>query len=110
MVVYISGPMTGLPEYNYPAFIKAKKMLEEKGYVVLSPHEAPKSESWEGYMRHDLKLVCDSHVICMLPGWKKSRGALLEKLVADNLGLDVWFLEDAHNNGFKLIQPVGFTA
>ena len=110
MVVYISGPMTGIPEFNYPAFIEAKTLLEKEGFSVLSPHEAPKSETWEGYMRHDLKLVCDSDAICLLPGWKKSRGALLEKVVADNLGLVVWFLESTHNNGFKLIQPVGFTA
>ncbi|TAH55205.1 MAG: DUF4406 domain-containing protein [Treponema sp.] len=110
MTCYISGPMTGIPEFNYPAFDRAKAMLVARGFTVLSPHEAPKSDSWEGYMRHDLKLVCDSDIIVMLPGWKKSRGALLEKAVADNLGLEAWFIEETPNSEFKLIQPNGFTA
>lgn len=35
---YLAGPMTGLPEYNYPAFEKAVIALEEAGIKVKSPH------------------------------------------------------------------------
>lgn len=35
---YLAGPMTGLPEYNYPAFEKAVSALEEAGIPVKSPH------------------------------------------------------------------------
>lgn len=36
---YLAGPMSGLPDYNYPAFEEAKKFLEEEGIKVRSPHE-----------------------------------------------------------------------
>lgn len=107
MVVYISGPMTGIEEFNFPAFICAKKLLEEDGNTVLSPHEAPKADSWEGYMRHDIRLVTMSDVICMLPGWKKSRGALLEKCIADALGMPAWFICE---DGKTINKPDGFIA
>jgi len=35
---YLAGPMSGLPEYNYPAFEKASIALEEQGIKVKSPH------------------------------------------------------------------------
>lgn len=35
---YLAGPMTGLPEYNLPAFEKAQAALEETGIRVRSPH------------------------------------------------------------------------
>lgn len=87
--VYLSGPMTGLPDNNYPAFIRAACALSSMGMTVLSPHEAPACESWEEYMRHDIRMLCDADAICMLPGWETSRGALAERFVATTLGLPV---------------------
>lgn len=37
MKVYISGPMTGLPEFNYPAFFAAAEALEARGYETINP-------------------------------------------------------------------------
>jgi hypothetical protein len=100
MKIFISGPMTGIPDYNYPAFIRAKETLLKKWAEVLSPHEAPKSSTWEGYMRHDIKMLCECDAIAMLPGWKKSRGALLEKFIADQLGLSVVFMIEDESSVF----------
>jgi hypothetical protein len=85
--VYISGPMTGIKDYNYPAFAEAKKYLEMSGYEILSPHEAPKLDSWNQHMKYDIKLLCDSDAIFLLPGWEKSTGARLEKYIADAIGI-----------------------
>lgn len=35
--VYITGPMRGQPQYNFPAFYKAQAMLEMWGYRVINP-------------------------------------------------------------------------
>lgn len=110
MTVYISGPMTGLPEYNYPAFAAAKAYLQGLGFYVLSPHEAPACDSWAAYMKHDLKLLLECEAIVLLPGWKTSRGALLEKMVADNLGIEAWFIEETAHQTLNLIQPRNFSA
>ena len=51
--IYIAGPMTGLPECNYPAFHEAARRLRLLGYEVLNPAEnpVPACGTWQGYMR-----------------------------------------------------------
>lgn len=38
MRIYISGPMTGHPDHNAPAFDAAEKRLCEQGHFVINPH------------------------------------------------------------------------
>lgn len=85
--IYISGPMTGLPDFNYPAFNAEAARLRALGYEVESPAENPQQPDWEGYMRQALiqMLTCDA--VAFLPGWAESRGALLERYVANQVGL-----------------------
>ena len=35
--IYIAGPMTGYPEFNFPEFFKAQAELEEQGWKVFNP-------------------------------------------------------------------------
>ncbi|HEY7417690.1 MAG TPA: DUF4406 domain-containing protein, partial [Ktedonobacteraceae bacterium] len=37
MRVYISGPMTGLPQANYPLFHEAERVVREMGHEPLNP-------------------------------------------------------------------------
>jgi hypothetical protein len=37
--IYLSGPMTGLPDYNHPAFRAEAKRLRALGYTVVNPAE-----------------------------------------------------------------------
>lgn len=39
MRVYVSGPMTSMPERNIPAFNAAAKRLREQGHFVINPAE-----------------------------------------------------------------------
>ena len=39
MRVYISGPMTGVPDLNRPAFDAAEKRLTAQGHFVINPAE-----------------------------------------------------------------------
>jgi len=94
MKVYVSGPMTGIEQFNHPAFAAACEVLQQAGYEVESPHLAPELESWEAYIRYDLELLLGCDAIAMLPGWEQSRGARLERLVAEALGLPVWYIDE----------------
>lgn len=89
MIVYISGPMTGLPDHNYPAFNAAAKYLRDLGHQVVNPAElstpSPEKE-WHHYMRDDIKAMMDCDSIYLLPGWTNSKGARLEYHIAVALG------------------------
>lgn len=39
MRIYISGPMTGHPDLNRPAFDAAAKRLRENGHFAINPHD-----------------------------------------------------------------------
>ena len=89
--VYISGPMTGLPELNFPAFHTAAKALRAMGFKVTNPAELnpdPKA-NWRACMRVDIKALCDCDGLVLLPGWEESDGAHLELHLAHRLGIKV---------------------
>lgn len=91
MRVYLSGPMTGLPELNFPQFHHYANWLRERGYEVVNPAELnpDKTMSWEQCMKTDIKALCDCDAIYLLPGWQNSKGAHLELHIAHRLGLKV---------------------
>lgn len=92
--VYIAGPMSGLPDFNYPAFFKAADDLKAAGYEPINParqrpdvpHQGAK---WIDYMRLSLRDIADADGIALLPAWEDSRGARIECWLGDELGFDV---------------------
>jgi hypothetical protein len=94
--VYLSGPMTGLPELNFPAFHAEADRLRGLGYDVVNPAEINPDASmpWSECMRADIKALCDCDVIALLPGWGASSGAHLELHIAHRIGLQVKTVEE----------------
>ncbi len=86
---YLSGPMTGLPDLNFPAFHDAAAQLRAHGFEVVNPAEInPDGElPWAECMRADIKALCDCDLLVLLPGWEKSSGAHLELHIAHRIGL-----------------------
>jgi hypothetical protein len=95
-VIYVSGPMTGLPDFNFPAFQEAAAALRAKGGVVVNPAELDGRDTgpmtWEDYLRRDIRALMDCTHIALLPGWEGSRGARLEAHIAAALGMEVIYL------------------
>lgn len=95
MKVYLSGPMTGLPEYNYPMFNRVASDLRSRGYEVYNPAEF----AWDGPLddfplRAAFKEYCsficeDADAIVMLPRHEASKGASVELALAKVCGLEV---------------------
>ena len=87
--VYLSGPMSGLPKYNYTAFYEAAMKLRLKGVEVVSPAEGTvtNDKMWSDYMRRAIKMLCDCDFNVPLPGWQQSKGAQLEAQIAKALGI-----------------------
>lgn len=110
--------MTGIPQFNFPAFDRAADMLRREGHDVVSPAElddpvdreaalASKDGSalsygtgvkktWGEFLARDVKLISDDGIeaIVVLPGWERSKGARLETFVAAGIkGLPVYKYE-----------------
>lgn len=96
MRVYLSGPMTGIPDFNVAAFREAAAKLREHGHDVLSPPEICEhlSGDWHECMRADIKALCDADAIALLPGWTESKGAHLELHIAHRLGLRIGTVDE----------------
>lgn len=100
--VYIAGPMSGYPEFNFPAFFAAEDKLAADGYHVFNPanKDVEKTIDTESYATGDNVLliekgfdfkeaylwdvtkVIESDAIYMLNGWERSPGACGEHAVA----------------------------
>lgn len=89
--IYVAGPMTGLPDFNFPAFHAAADRLRSLGHHVENPadHGVIDGHEWADYMRMDIGQLVTCDAIFLLPGWEKSKGATLERHIAQALGMPV---------------------
>lgn len=94
--IYVAGPMTGLPEFNYPAFRAAAAQLRELGYDVEDPstNVNPTPDDYHGWLRAGLAQLIRCDGVALLDGWEASGGARLEVNVGATLGLRVAPLAD----------------
>lgn len=97
--LYIAGPMTGLPDFNRPAFHAAAAQLRAAGYEVVNPAELDSTHpiadpggygAWGRYMRRDIPHLVKCDALALLPGWTESKGARLEAHIAQELGMRMW--------------------
>lgn len=101
MKLYVSGPMTNVPLFNFPAFNAAAELLRDKGFEVINPAELDAADDkpvgsrpWHEYLRRDLVELAKCDGLVLLSGWQRSKGARLELHVSLELGMDVRPLEE----------------
>jgi hypothetical protein len=89
--IYIAGPMSGLPDLNFPAFHAEAARLRAQGWEVVNPAEInpDKHLSWRECMMTDIAALVFCDAVQLLPGWQNSRGATLEHHIAERLGLAI---------------------
>jgi len=89
--IYLSGPISGLPELNRPAFHAEAVRLRALGYCVVNPADInPElNKPWEECLRADLIEMLGCDAIALLPGWQQSKGAHLELHVAHRVGIEI---------------------
>jgi hypothetical protein len=89
MRVYISGPMTGIPNLNFEEFDKARDMFLSLGHWVVSPADLERCRGtlpYEESLKDDLKYLLWCDTIFLLKNWQRSFGSKLEYQVAHALG------------------------
>jgi hypothetical protein len=89
--LYLAGPMTGIEDFNFPAFNKMAAELRARGYLVENPaeHGVVENAEWADYMAYDLTRLGLCGQVAVLPGWESSKGARLEVHIAHELGMSV---------------------
>lgn len=132
--LYIAGPMTGLPQFNFPAFDALAKDLRHtmidpfEPPIVITPSElddpaaraaalaSPDGDpveyarltglSWGDFLSRDVKLIADGGFtgIVTLPNWQKSRGARLETFVGHMSGIPILSVQRTYDQRIMLVQ------
>lgn len=89
--LFVSGPMSGLPDYNLPAFTEATEKLIAKGFHVVNPGRRGVIDGyeWHQYMRDAIRDLVTCDAVAVLPGWEHSKGSRLEVTIASDLGMPV---------------------
>lgn len=113
--IYVAGPMSGRPLWNFPAFFAAEAHLRRQGWDVVNPARVDEelgdvtidwldvegSEFWIADVRladtfdfrkvieRDLDLIDGCTAIYLLKGWGSSLGAQIELDRAHRLGLQI---------------------
>jgi len=125
LTLYLAGPMSGIPQFNYPEFHRIAKELRDAGYNIISPAEqdSPEmqkeamastsgliagempvdnrnlktaGESWGEVMARDVRLIFEKcDGVVVMKDWGKSRGARLEVFVANVTGRAIFVYEGA---------------
>lgn len=99
-IVYLSGPMKGYPERNYPAFRAAAATMRGMGHRVYNPAEFPHNGHLgtfplrQAFAAYSSFICLEADTLVLLPGWQASKGVSAEKALAENCGLAVIEYED----------------
>lgn len=117
MRIYIAGPMSGIPYFNFPAFDDAEEILIHRGFQPFNPASndrnllgkpplwiptvADQTDNWTRWsipnapslrkmLSDDLNWIChQAEAIFMLKGWESSKGARTEHSLAHALNLKI---------------------
>lgn len=103
LAIYISGGITGVENWQ-DIFMAAEQDLMlhlHARLFIFNPVKIAKDlersikvntgkmPGYTDYMREDIKILARCNAICMLPGWKRSKGARLEYRIAKILNMQI---------------------
>lgn len=108
--LYIAGPMTGYPDFNFPAFNAAAATMRAEGWHVENPaeHGIVEGAEWGDYLRYDIGRLATCESIMLLPGWSKSKGAGLEVTIARQLGMPIMLAEGSEQAEQPHPEPIAW--
>lgn len=110
-VIYLSGPISGIPDKNHPLFMSVATQLRAAGNRVYNPREFcwtegafPKRKAFAEYCA----FICnEATTIVLLPGWQKSKGATTERGLAENCSLEIVEWDDWRDHFAFMVSDAG---
>lgn len=108
MKAYISGRITGLELQEAEAnFENASNLIESIGMVAVNPLVgADQSKTWEQHMVRDIEMLMGCDAILMLNDWHESRGARIEKYIAEERGMLILYQSNIEDEN-DIIKTIG---
>ena len=115
MRIYIANKMSGIPEYNFPWFDRARDYINSLGHEAISPADCDRAEGFDGTgevpanmsmeecLRRDFKILVDgqTEAIAFGPLWTDSRGARAERTVGQYTGLSFYRVDPDNDIFYK---------
>ena len=90
MKLHLSGPMTGITDYNRPEFNRVAAILRDLGHEVFNPAEIPIAD-YRAMLLRNLAWICEhAEGMVSLGGYSGSKGARAEAGVAHACGIPRW--------------------
>ena len=119
MILYLAGPMSGIPDHNFPMFDRVAGLLRDLGHGVVSPADVNRkhgySEANDEFVagtidpkeyaklfKLDVQEILGCEGMVMLPGWVKSKGAKLEFALARMVDMPCY----RYNFDFGILEPL----
>lgn len=119
--IYIAGPMSGLPQSNFPAFFEAERVVQEEfpfseimnparmdvdfgdtdlaGKLTSDLSDQESRMVLAHFMERDIPCVVKAEIIVLLPGWEASPGVTIELAVARATGTHILEIGALLNGG-----------
>lgn len=110
-IIYLAGPMTGYPEYNWPQFKAVAKYFRDSGHKVICPTECgnvPDVTNYQDCIKNSLRVMLDANTIALLPGWLGSKGAMMEARLAVMMGYNTYLVTEHSEKLF--LSPVDLSS
>lgn len=108
MKTYISGKISGL-EHNQAEqrFQEAEELLHSINLKPVNPMKngLKHCSSWNDHIVRDIELLLSCKAILMLSNWRESKGARIEKKIADEMEMVVLFENNVSKN-YSFVQRV----
>lgn len=107
--LYIAGPITGTTDFE-ARFCAAEAEIVALGHVPVNPllgmsaeWKADPPKYWKPAMQRAIRTLLETDGIYLLANWFDSRGARIEQMIAQGLGLLVLFQQDPSPVAFPLM-------
>jgi hypothetical protein len=101
--VYLSGAISGRDWKTAKGHFRSMHYLLEDEYStscrtiamkIVNPACLDEQETWEDYMKIHIPAMIECEAVVMLTGWETSRGAALERMIAHELKMPIYYEEE----------------
>ena len=95
MKIFLSGPMTGIEDYNRPEFARVTEILRGMGHTVYNPGERRQSmvtrPNYRLLLCYGLEWLCNNaEGMVLLSGHEDSLGCAAEVSTARAIKIPIW--------------------